>query len=186
MHIRSIIIRHLQTVFRAKNVAVLFIFCNYKESAKQTIPHLLASLLRQISQHCDAVSEHIRSLYREHVDRRDPSLDNVRATLTSAIGTYSKVFVIVDALDECPGDGTRESLLKELRGLALSVRLLVTSRDLPSIAQHFHEAKRLDIFADHRDVQEYVKGRIGRATSRAVTALQECVITKVAEKARGM
>jgi len=118
--------------------------------------------------------------------RRGPSLDVIRAALTSETGTYSKVFVIVDALDECPEGGIRESLLEELRALAHNVRLLVTSRDIPSIAQHFHGAKRLDIFADDRDVQEYVRGRIGQATRRPVKELQERVITTITEKARGM
>jgi hypothetical protein len=165
---------------------VLFIFCDFRKSAKQTIPYLLASLLRQISQHCDAVSEHIRSLYREHPRGDSPPLDDVRTVLASEIGTYSKVFIVVDALDECPGDGTRESLLKELQGLAPSVRLLVTSRDLPSIAQHLYDAERLDIPANNQDVQEYVRGRIAQASRRPVKELQEHVITKITEKARGM
>jgi hypothetical protein len=115
-----------------------------------------------------------------------PSLDEVRTALASEIGTYSKVFVIVDALDESPEGGIRESLLKELRALALTARLLVTSRDIPSIAQHFHHAKRLDIFADDQDVQEYVRRRIGQAARRPVRELHERVVTRVAEKARGM
>jgi hypothetical protein len=164
---------------------VLFTFCNYKESTKQTLPYLVASPLRQIYQHRDAIPEHIRSLYVKHQrGGTPPLLDDVRAALTSEIGTYSKLFVIVDALDECADDGIRESLLKELR--SLKVRLLVTSRDVPSIAQHFHDATRLDVSADNQDVQEYVRGRIGQATRRPVKELQERVITKVTEKARGM
>jgi hypothetical protein len=165
---------------------VVFIFCNYKDSTKQTIPYLAAGLLRQISQHRNAVSEHIRSLYTKHHHGGTlPSLDDVTMALASEIGTYSKVFVIADALDECP-DGTRESLIEELLALPLNVKHLVTSRDIPSIAQHFHDAKRLNIFANDQDVQEYVKGRIGRATCRPVKELQERVITRVTEKARGM
>jgi hypothetical protein len=106
--------------------------------------------------------------------------------LKSEIGTYSKVFVLVDALDECPEGGIREGLISELRALSLTVKLLVTSRDIPSIAQHFHDAKRLDVFADDQDVQEYVRGRIGQAARRPVKELQERVISKVTQKARGM
>jgi hypothetical protein len=184
---RSIIIHHLRAVFRTKSVAVLFIFCNYKESTKQTIPYLVASLLRQISQHRDAASEDIRRLYTLH--QRGgcfPSLDDVRTALASEIGTYSKVFVIVDALDECPEGETRESLIKELRALALTVRLLVTSRDIPLIARHFCDAIRLEISADDQDVQEYIRGQIGQAARRPVRELRERVIAKVMEKAGGM
>jgi hypothetical protein len=166
---------------------VLFIFCNYKESTKQTIPHLVASLLRQISQYRDSIPEHIRRLHVKYQrGGTPPLLDDVRTALTSEIGTYSKVFVIVDALDESPEGGIRETLLKELRALALGVRLLITSRDIPSIAQYVHDAKRLDIFANDQDVQEYVRGRIGQAARRPVKELQERVITQVTEKARGM
>jgi hypothetical protein len=143
--------------------------------------------MRQICQHCGAVSEDIRDLYKKHqCGGSFPSLYDVRTALTSQIGTCSKVFVIVDALDECPESGTRESLLKELRALALTVRLLVTSRDIPSIAQHFHDTKRLDISADDQDVQGYIWGRIAQATRRPVKELQERVVTKISEKARGM
>jgi hypothetical protein len=135
----------------------------------------------------DAIPDHIRSLHVKHQrGGTPPLLEDVRTALTSEIGAYSKVFVIVDALDECPEGGTRESLLKELRAFALNVRLLVTSRDIPSIASHFHGAGRLDIFADDQDVQEYVRGRIGQASRRPVKELQARVITKVAQRARGM
>jgi hypothetical protein len=164
---------------------VLFIFCNYKESIKQTLSHLVASPLRQIYQHRDAIPEHIRTLYVKHQrGGTPPLLDEVRAALTREIGTYSKIFVVVDALDECPDDGIRESLLKELR--SLKVRLLVTSRDIPSITQHFRDATRLDISADDQDMREYIKGRIGQATRRPVKDLQERVIARVSEKAIGM
>ena len=100
---------------------------------------------------------------------------------------YSKVFIIVDALDECrEDDGTRANLLQALRSLAGTVNLMVTSRDLVSIARDFQETKHLDICANDQDVRRYIEGRIARTPRRHLKALQESIVKKIVENARGM
>lgn len=47
-------------------------------------------------------SNNIDALYKHHRDRNThPILDNLTETLKLEIGMYSKVFIVVDALDEC-------------------------------------------------------------------------------------
>jgi len=106
--------------------------------------------------------------------------------LESEIMMYSKVFIVIDALDECREDNaTRAEFLQVLRSLPGNVNLMVTSRELPSIARDFRGKKRLTIRANDEDVKRYVRGRIALAP-RHLQGLQETIVNKVVEKVQGM
>jgi hypothetical protein len=165
---------------------VACIYCNYKQ-ATQTAENLIASLLRQLVQDCSVVPEGIKTFYERHQYRgTPPRLDEFMNALNSEIGTYSKVFIIVDALDECPEDGTRAKLLRGLQSLTGTVNLLVTSRELSSIARYFECTKCLDIHATDQDIQRYVEDRIANIPRRHLIALREEIVNQVTEKAQGM
>jgi len=98
---------------------------------------------------------------------------------------YTKVYIIVDALDECPEvNGTRVKLLKALRSLGRSVNLMVTSRDLSSIEQQFRGAQRLRIRADNGDIAKYIENQLDLHPH--LSNLQGTVTHKIVNKARGM
>ena len=98
----------------------------------------------------------------------------------------SKVFIIVDALDECrEDDATRALLLQVLRSLPLQVNLMVTSRNLPSIGRDFEGAKRLHIRAKDDDMKVYIEGRIAFGP-RHLKNLQEAIVNKIVKNAKGM
>jgi hypothetical protein len=188
VHYRSIVVNHLQTTFGNDKIAIACIYCNYKEQTEQTVPNLVASLLKQMVQDHFTTSNTVKLLFKRHKDKRtSPTLDECMEALKSEIGTYSKVFIIVDALDECrEDDGTRANLLQALRSLVGKVNLMVTSRDLVSIARDFQETKRIDILANDQDVRRYIEGRIARAPRRHLKVLQESIVRKIVENVRGM
>lgn len=104
----------------------------------------------------------------EHHSRRGtrPSLEEISTTLKSIVRDYSRVYLVVDALDECPAeDGTRSKLLAEIRGLqkekGIDLRLMVTSRFIPDIEDKFKEVLRLEVRASDKDIEKFVTGRIG-------------------------
>jgi hypothetical protein len=166
---------------------VLCIYCNYKEQIAQTVSNLIASLLRQLVQDRSVISDDIKMFYERHQYRgTSPTLDEYTHVFNSEIGTYSKVFIVVDALDECPDDGTRAHLLEELQSLSGIVNLLVTSRELSSIAQHFEGTNRLNIRATDQDVRKYIEARIASVPRRHLKALREEIVAQVVEKAQGM
>jgi len=182
------VINHLQTVFEDDNVAIACIYCDYKEQTEQTVTNLVASLLKQILQDRCSTSETVMSLYKHHRNKSTrPTLGEFTEALKSELGMYSKIFIVVDALDECPEEnGTRANLLKALRSLGGTVNLMVTSRDLPSIAREFQRTKRLDIRANDSDVQRYIEGRIARASRRHLIALRECILNTIVENVKCM
>jgi len=169
---RSIVVDHLRTTVKDEKVATLCMFCNYKERNEQTVINLIASLLKQLVQQRGTVSENVRTLYDKHVDRNArPTQSEFEKALQSEIAYYSKVFIVVDALDECPEvtvdgdephagkDPIRANLLWSLRSLN-KTRLMVTSRFIPTIEIEFEESSRLEIRAHDEDIQKYIEGRI--------------------------
>jgi hypothetical protein len=190
VRIRSTVVNHLQTTFGANDVAIACIYCNYKEQLEQTVRNLIASILKQMLQDSCSISDNIKSLYKRHNERGTrPALDELTTELNSEIRMYSKVFIIVDALDECSEDnGTRAGFLRSLQSLDTSVRLLFTSRDLPSIGREFQGADRLEIHVNDEDVRRYVEERIANAPrlSGHSKELQNRITNKIVGDIGGM
>lgn len=167
------------------------IYCSYKEQTKQTISELVASLLRQFVSGRPVASTGVKKFYREFHDERrtQPKLPDLRTALQLEIETYSRVYIVVDALDEC-AECDQGNLIKTLRSLA-GVNLMVTSRPLLSIKQQFQGTKRLKILADRNDVRKYIEGRIpnenrlARHVERYPT-LRNDIVNKIVANARGM
>ena len=182
----------LQDAFDGENVAITCIYLYYKEQTTQTISELVASLLKQLVQDRPETSSQIKLFYKDHHEARKirPKLVDLIEALKSEIGTYSRVFIVLDALDECL-HSARERFVKELQSLARNVNLMVTSRLLPSIEQQFQGVNRLEIQAHVDDMWKYIEnrfvseGRLARLVNND-WALQEGIVNEVVTKASGM
>lgn len=168
-------------------------YCNYKEKDVQTLVNLIGSLWMQLNQNNASISTDAEDLYKSHVNKgTHPTLDEVSNVLQSELSRYSKVFVVIDALDEfSAGDQFQAALLTELRALQPVVNLLVTSRFVDNIKRQFGGMPMLEISASPEDVQTYVVNRITQSErlSRHVskdTALREEIIQTVVGNAQKM
>ncbi|EGN97633.1 hypothetical protein SERLA73DRAFT_30563, partial [Serpula lacrymans var. lacrymans S7.3] len=187
----SFIIDHLIKHHRSHDVAVLFIYCNYKEQAQQSVSHLVASLLKQLVQDFPPTFHRVQSQYESRQEQRlSPTLEDVHSTLLAEIKTFSQVFIVVDALDEiAKDDGSHLDLLTLLQSLGCN--LLVTSRDMDSIGRALHDVHRMDIHAHDDDMRMYIEGCIRPGTSLHVhiagdSTLREEIIGCVIAYAKGM
>ncbi len=89
------------------------------------------------------ISNHVKSLYECHfVNNTRPTAEEVVQALRAEIATYSKVFIVVDALDECL-EGSQRDLVMQLGSLGSTINFMVTSRPLLLIQQLFQHAKCL-------------------------------------------
>jgi hypothetical protein len=185
------VVDYLQTILQGKNSAIACIYCNYKEQTKQTVPEFIASLLKQVFQDQLQISDSVKSFYNHHkAQGTRPTLQEFRKAFQLEIENYSRVYIVIDALDECL-ERDRAYLITQLQSMGSIVSLMVTSRPLISMEKLFEAATRLDICADNDDVRKYIGGRISRDNRLAVhvegdRALQETVIYKIIVKARGM
>jgi hypothetical protein len=189
--LRSIVVDHLKRSFQQGDAAIAYIYCSFKEQEDQTAVNLIASLLQQLVQRNPIISDEIVSLYHRHIkERTRPTPNEWFKLLQSEICRFSKTFIIIDALDECP-ESTRDSFLAEIRKLQPSIHVLVTSRHIANIEHEFEEAARIEIRASDKDIRRYLGGRIEeeRRLLRHIKAdptLQGTIINTIAGKAKGM
>jgi hypothetical protein len=100
------------------------------------------------------------SLYHKHLEKRTrPSVDEMHATLSSAMEDYSKVYIIIDALDEYP-ETTCHTLLKHLAALRPNMNLLLTSRPHITPVMFFPKTPALEIRATEEDIRRYLDAQI--------------------------
>ena len=165
--IRSIIVEHLRrSLANQKNIGIVPIYCEYKLKELQTPTNLLASLWMELSQGQDSLAEEAKALYAKHTRyRTKPTLDDIISIVRTEVRRHSTVFLVVDALDECPEDGRVRAVFVERLQYILTatasaetrVRLLVTSRMAKSV---FPNANEVEIRATDRDVERLISQRI--------------------------
>jgi hypothetical protein len=167
---------------------VLYAFCSSQDQSEQTASDLVATLLKQVIQNRTAISDNVKSFYKNHHDlKTNPTIGQFTKALDIEIGTYKKVFIVIDALDECAEDrGTGAYFLKALRSLTGNINLLVTSRDLPTIARHFQGTKRLDIRAHDWDMRLFLEYRVSISPRRHLGLLRETIVKDLTQNAQGV
>ena len=191
--LRSVIVNYLEQTFPPEqNVGIAYLYCAYEEQ-NQTAANLIASLMKQFIKQLPEPSDSILRLYRLHRERETrPSVTEFSRLLRSEIRQFSKVFIVVDALDEYSEDnGTREHFLAGVRNLLPMIRLLVTSRYLANIEHEFRDTPRLEIRASEPDIKRYIEGCIKRQLPladhvRTDSALRDDILNAVVERAGGM
>jgi hypothetical protein len=108
----------------------------------------------------------VQDLYNQYKDQpKRPFLDEVSRALHSVSKLYSKVFIIIDALDECQDtDKCRTTLLSEIFKLQEGQRsnIFSTSRCIPEILERFKESVSLEIRARDEDVRAYLASHMTR------------------------
>ncbi|KAL6354415.1 hypothetical protein LRP88_11746 [Fusarium phalaenopsidis] len=161
----STVVEDLTTRYRGdKNTAIAYIYFNFRTQDDQKLTNLLGSILRQCIQHLDRLPESVTALENEcNKSSKRPSLDELSGTLQSVAAAYSRVFIVIDALDECQAsDDRRAHLLSELFKLQArcGVNIFATSRFIPDIVDTFENGTTLEIRASSEDIERYVTGRI--------------------------
>jgi hypothetical protein len=188
----AIAIDHLGTLVEA-DVGLAYVFCNYKSQVDQNLYGLLSALLKQLVQSRADIAVPVTSLYHHHSKRKSrPSLDEIFTALLTVCSNHARVYVVMDALDECTDqDGTRSQLIEKLRELQMrtNVRLLSTSRFIPEITEKFRlDPMLLEVRASEEDVKRFVAGQIPRLPRciRRDDELTRAVQSKIVKAIDGM
>jgi hypothetical protein len=167
----AIVIDHLTTRFQNDaDIGIAYVYFNYKQNVdkqnvdKQNVDNLLLSLLKQLSQERPSLPESVKALHDQHRNKRTrPSINELLKALQSVAAMYSRVFIIVDALDECQAsDGCQASFLSEIFTLQAKTRanLFATSRYISNIEKEFEGSTLLEIHASEEDVRRYLDGHV--------------------------
>lgn len=166
MH-RSYAVHHLQQKFESKkDIGVAALYCSYKDESRSSVVDLVAGAWRQLALYSTTVSQSVKLTYKTHLDR-DTNLSIAEAAhaLQSEVERFSRVFIVVDALDECPEEKlTRATLIRTLVKLRPKASLMFTSRPLRTIQNTLQATDpsflQLEVKATSADIAIYAKSRI--------------------------
>jgi hypothetical protein len=190
---------------RKKGLASLaFFYCDFREDQKKDIRGLLSSLLIQLCHQSDSYSDILFKIYAEHAKgTRHPSDDELARCLTDLLKLpgHAPVYLIIDALDECPNTSAVWpprakvlNLIEEPIKLQISnLRICVTSRpetDIKDVLDTlaFRSVSLHDEGGQRRDIADYIKSVIYThpKNRRWKAEHKQLVIEVLTEKADGM
>lgn len=114
----------------------------------------------QLVQEFRMIPAPLQRLYEHHqTQRSSPLLEDLAESLWDTCNLFKRVFIIVDALDEC-SDEMRWELMDRLRCLGDQVNLPVTSRFLDTIHNELEDFDRLEIKANKADLEIFINKHI--------------------------
>jgi Cdc6-like AAA superfamily ATPase len=164
--ITSIVVDYLFSRFKNdSSISIAYLYCKVARQGKQTPVRLFESILKQLVRKQSPLPQCVKDLYKEHKDKPSrPKLQELVNALQSVISPDSRVFIIVDALDECQDyDNCRTEFLSKLFSLQnkTGLNLFATSRP-QEVEAKFSACIRLEIHGRKEDIERYVDGRISQ------------------------
>ncbi|KAK5404517.1 hypothetical protein LTR06_009664 [Exophiala xenobiotica] len=158
---------------------------------------MISSIIRQLFDHQPETMDAVKSLYEERHKRR-PSFEELTLTSENVLSAFSKVFVVIDALDECNGPHetdrkpwqtllTRLFRLQEQLRPKVALQILATFRPIPEVESYFPSCERLHIRANEDDLAVYCDAIIPKISCIARrTELHPKIRQAICESAQGM
>src|SRR5690606_13395746 len=124
-------------------------------------------LIKQLAQQQSSLPGPLESLHKKYTaDKKSgstPSYDEVLKVLQSVVANFSRVYFLIDALDECQvSHEGRKKILSNFFTLQdkYRINIFATSRPIPDIVSEFGQCKLLEIRASNDDVRRYLEGHI--------------------------
>ena len=188
----------------ASSIFLAYFYFDFKDKGKKDSRALLSSLLDQLSDQSDQFRDGLRRMYSEHRDGSKKPHDDALILCLKDMLTVARsvpIYLVVDALDECPNDsgdlssrsprGKVLSVVEELVNLRLpNLRLCITSRPEVDIRTILKPLATQQISLHHeggqnRDINAYVTFAVQSVTKWRDND-KKMVIDKLTENADGM
>jgi hypothetical protein len=203
MFASSTIIEDIYAMRKTGFASLAFFYCDFREDRKKELRGLLSSFLVQLYHQSDSYFDILSKFYSEHdKGSRPPSDDALAGCLTDLLilPGLAPVYLIVDALDECPKPtvirSPRAEVLSFIEELIttqiLNLRVCVTSRqelDIKKVLDPliFCSVSLQDEGGQKRDIEDYIKSVINtRTTKRWKEEHRKLAIDVLIEKSNGM
>ncbi len=157
---------------KAGLASLAFFYCDFREDQKKGLRGLLSSLLVQLCHQSDSYCDVLSKLYSEHANgSRYPGDDELVECLMDLLELpgHAPVYLVVDALDECPNTSSipspRSDILNLIEKLIKSeisnLHICVTSRPEVDIKYAldpliFRSVSLHDERGQKNDIEEYI------------------------------
>jgi hypothetical protein len=200
----SAIIEDIETMRKAGIATLAMFYYDFREDQKKDIRRLLSSVLFQLCDQSDSYCDVLSTFYLTHRHgAQSPGNNELMRCLKEllSLSGQAPVYLIIDALDECPSTSTlsspREEVLTFLEDLIDSqlpnLRICVTSRPEADIKLFldplsFRSVSLHDESGQMADIESYIKSIVNtnRKMRRWTSELKQLVIDVLTRRADGM
>ena len=202
----SAIIQDIMELQEAGKATVGYFYFSFKDTQKQDLRNALASLLTQLSARSDRYCDILCHVHKAHNNGKyKPSNKTMITCLNDmlALSGQCPVYIILDALDECPNTSGLPSarkqvldFLKDLVDLSLSnLHICLTSRpeiDIWLVLEPlaFHVVSLHDQSGQQKDIEDYIRSVVyadsNTAMKRWRSKDKELVVETLTERSDGM
>jgi hypothetical protein len=178
IHDSSLVIDELGTRITKspeRRACVAYLYCDYRDEKNQTAINMIGALLKQVLStlsESKSIPQDVFSLLQERWDKEKSfELDEVQQLLAKTVRRLSKVYICVDALDECKAEN-RSTLLQSLATVAKECgqecwfRIFTTGRLHVKLADYVRQYPGLGnlshiiLEANSDDIRRYVEHAI--------------------------
>lgn len=183
---------------RNGDIAVAMFYCDFHGQQEQTTTNIMGAILRQLVVR-DEVLEQVQSAFqmaKNEVGGRRPRLPDIVQMLKQAIARLPRVFICIDALDECLPKHLLE-LLESLRDILQEsprARIFLTGRPPVGIqltrylTRYFITCVRVPISPTTDDVERYLERKLELDTEPEAMSdgLREDILRIIPQRISGM
>lgn len=153
-------IAHLRQHLRACD-AVTYAFCRtgMTRNLKATI---LTTILKQLSAWKTPAAQAVNTVLEDaDTHQSDLQAKNLPQALRATASRFSKISIVIDALESCSADGLSRLLvaLGELRA-CVDLRILATSQRNSDVREKLHADMELEIIAHPKDIELYFDSEV--------------------------
>jgi len=181
----------------SNSTGISFVYCNFEDNLEAST--YVKVIIKQLCRRMDELPIELEKLYDDHYrNASNPGYTELRDTLMRVSGYFGKVFLVLDALDECTED-QRNELFEVLRGTAIydntahgNLKIFVTSRKEQDIQRAFKCFPVVEIEAKkvNDDIESYVTAQLDQhrqdGTLEITDSLKSRVVTALINQAGGM
>ena len=164
----SIVIDNLCDRAAEESIVVAGFYCDYLSQQEQTTTNIVGAILRLLLGKA-GIPNYLREAFQKskaEFGGRGPLLADLAGMLRTAIASLPRVFICIDALDECLPKYLPE-LLESLKGIireSSRTRLFLTGRPHvgEDISRYFTKVVTIPISPNPNDIRNYVEMRLDR------------------------
>ncbi|KAH9016148.1 hypothetical protein EDB84DRAFT_1277023, partial [Lactarius hengduanensis] len=202
----SSVIQDIMAACEAGSAIMAYFYFDFRDLKKQTCRDLLLSLVSQLSTRSIPYCDILHHVYKTHENgTRQPSDDTLKACLKEMLRLPGQgtIFIVLDALDECPDSSSIPSprdevlqLVKELVDLHLQgLHICATSRpevDIRAVLEPLasRSVSLHNESGQQSDIADYVQNVVNLSSSAAMRRWRvddkKLVIETLTERADGM
>ena len=173
-----------------KDIAVVGLYCDFLAQQEQSTTSMLGAILKQLVSRGET-PEHIRKAFqkaKKEFGGRGLRLPDLVELMQTAVIALPRVFICVDALDECTPKHRREILesLREIIRVSPNTRLFLTGRPhvRDEITKCFGQVVRIPVSPTRDDIRSYLEMRLDGDTDPDVMddELREDIMRVIPEK----